>query len=1107
VDSVARWLEEHGLGEYAQVFAESDIDEEVLPELTDADLEKLGVTLGHRKKLVKAIAALPAGESAPSVCGPTSRPLPATSALSAEAERRQLTVMFCDLVGSTELSGKLDPEDLRDVISAFQDACKAAIESYEGYVAKYMGDGVLAYFGYPQAHEDDAERGVRAGLGIIEAMAGLNVGVGREKGTQLAVRVGIATGPVVVGDLIGHGASQESAVVGETPNLAARLQGLADANALVVAADTRRLTAGHFQYRDMGEKTLRGINVPVRVWQVLGESAVKSRFEAIHGRELMPLVGRDEEMALLLRRWKRAKHREGQLALISGEPGIGKSRLTETVREQIADESHVHLRYQCSPYHANSALYPVIAQLARAASFSPNDDADNKITKLEKLLEQSSDDFDQEIPLLASMMSISTEGRYLPLELDAHQQREATLAALVSQLNGLCSRGPVICIFEDVHWVDPTTLELLERLVEQVPSLPVLMLVTFRPEFTAPWMGQAHTTFIALNRMTRDDIQLIAQNVAGRERLPPRILNHIVSKTDGVPLFIEELTSTLLESGVRAKEISGDAMAHHITASLPNTLRDSLMARLDRLGPARQVAQVGAVIGREFSRELIAEVSGLDVEELQSALSLLLQSGLVFSRGHAYLFKHALVRDTAYESLLRSNRQGIHARIAQVLETGQADGAQAEPELIAFHHTEAQQNDRAVYYWNRAGERAVGRAAHAEAINHFSNALKLVSKLPKGVDRARKGVQLRLALADSMRIVDRIDDAFAVLDQAQTMASQNDLKLERAKVHELRGNLFFPLGDTERCLEEHELSRKFARDAGSAEQEARALGGLGDAYYLSGRMITAHDLFDRCVNLCQQHGYTDIEVAYLPMRALTYHYSNDHENAWRDSRNAVKLATKIAQHRAEMTAITTVGWFLYEQGDYAGAKEYFEQGRRLVNRLGARRFEPYNLMFLAEIESREGNRDNAMRLAKESVKLSREVALTFNAPRALAKLALCTEDANARGAVLKEGEQILALGCVSHNYLQFYRDAIEVSLRAGSWDEADRYATLLEQYVQAERFPWADFFIARGHALAAYGRGNHDCATMERLKTLRDRAQHARLGIALPALEAALTSS
>ena len=659
--------------------------------------------------------------AAPATTEPTAREEPEPRDT---AERRQVTVMFSDLVGSTALSARMDPEDLREVISAYQKCVAETVQRFGGFVAKYMGDGVLIYFGYPQAHEDDAERAVRAGLELVAAISGLKTHA------ALQTRVGVATGLVVVGDLIGSGASQEQAIVGETPNLAARLQSIAEPNSVVIAESARRLVGDLFELDDLGSQELKGIAGAVRAWAALRPASVESRFDAMHATGLTELVGREEELELLLRRWSKAKSGEGQVVLLSGEPGIGKSRLTAALLERVAAEPHIRLRNFCSPRHTDSALYPTIGQIERAAGFRHDDTAQAKLDKLDALLAQSSTS-PHDAALLAEMLSLPNDRRYPALELTSPERRQKTLEALVLQVAALARENPVLVIFEDAHWADPTSLELFGRIIDKIPSLRALLIVTYRPEFDPPWIGRPHVTALTLNRLGDREIAAIIDSVTGNKLLSPSIRGEIIERTDGIPLFVEEMTKAVLEAESEGDARKTAAAVPSSGLNVPASLHASLMARLDRLGPAKEVAQIGAAMGREFSHALLTAVVRKSEEELGSALGRLTAAGLLFRQGvppqATYLFKHALVQDAAYGTLLREPRRALHARIAETLESQFAEIAENQPEVLARHFTEAGMSETAIQYWSKAGERALQRSANAEAAAHLTSAIELIA--------------------------------------------------------------------------------------------------------------------------------------------------------------------------------------------------------------------------------------------------------------------------------------------------------------------------------------------------------------------------------------------
>jgi class 3 adenylate cyclase/predicted ATPase len=665
----------------------------------------------------------------------------------AEAERRQLSVLFCDLVGSTALTARLDPEDMGEVIRRYQEHCTEVVSRWDGHVAKYMGDGVLAYFGWPRAHEDDAERAVHAGLDLAQEVGRLTA----TDGTSLGARIGIATGLVMVGDLVGGGAAREQSVVGETPNLAARLQSLAEPGTVVIPAGTRHLVGGLFEYADLGAQDLKGFANPVRVWRVVGETRTESRFEALHGQQLTALVGREHEIGLLADRWERAKEGEGQVVLLSGEPGIGKSRMVRALRERLAGEPHTPLSHYCSPYHTNSALFPVIGLLERAAAFSRDDRPDAKLGKLEALLARGTEALGEAVPLVAALLGIETGERYQAPALSPQRQKQRTLEVLLDQVEGLAAREPVLAIYEDVHWMDPTTLEALGMLTERIRDLRVLVLISFRPEFDPPWTGHAHVMRLSLSRLTRGHGQAMVAAVTGGKALPEEVVDQILAKTDGVPLFVEELTKTVLET--RLLDDAGDH--YELSGPLPSlaipaTLHDSLMARLDRLAPVKEVAQIGAAIGREFGHGLLAAVSRMPDDQLNVALNQLVASELIFRRGTSreatYSFKHALVQEAAYQSLLRTRRQQLHAVIATAIVEKFPEIVENQPEIVARHYTEAKLTADAIHYWVKAGYRAKARFANVEAVSHLNKALQLLMLQPESPERDQQELEIHTAL-------------------------------------------------------------------------------------------------------------------------------------------------------------------------------------------------------------------------------------------------------------------------------------------------------------------------------------------------------------------------
>jgi class 3 adenylate cyclase/tetratricopeptide (TPR) repeat protein len=734
---LAEWLGRHGLGQYAQTFAENNIEYSVLPDLTENDLTKLGVSsLGHRKMLLRAIEELTAARQPADA--PTAPPL----AQHRDAEFRQITVMFCDLVGSTQLSEKLDPEDLQKLIDAYRGECSTAIRRYGGEVARYFGDGVMAFFGWPRAHEDDALRAVHAALEIVS-------GVTKISGPVIpACRVGVCSGPVVVGEIENSASSWSMDAVGETPNIAARLQTLAATNTVLISESTRRLVSATFDLQDLGLKELKGVTEPVHVYRVLATKYAASRFDAAHAGSLTPLVGRSGELNLLLDRWEKVKEGDGQVIQLSGMPGVGKSRLLHELKLHIQEKPHNLLHHQCSPYHSQSAFFPVIEQIEQAAHLTAREADADKFAKLQAYLPRSTDSSIEPLLLIANLLSISTENHRELLEFTPQQIKNRTISTLVDMLLAFSLQRPTLCIFEDAHWLDPSTLELLELIIRRIDRARVLLVVSCRPEFHPAWMAHANISIHSLTRLSNTEVKTMIRDLLRGGNIPQQLVDQIIEKSDGLPLFIEELTNSTLSLSRTRGNLKRTAQLELL--KVPATLSDAFMERLDGVAPSRRLAQIAAVIGREFSYDLLSAVSQIGEDEMQSALSLLEQADIIYRVGISpfirFAFKHVLLRDAIYDSLLRSKRQQIHADIAATLEHDFPELAENQPEVTAYHYQEAGNHQLAIRCWFESGQRALAHSANIEAIANFRKALQLLNALPETPERTKQEIDIQLAL-------------------------------------------------------------------------------------------------------------------------------------------------------------------------------------------------------------------------------------------------------------------------------------------------------------------------------------------------------------------------
>jgi predicted ATPase/class 3 adenylate cyclase len=922
------WLEEIGLAQYAELFASHDIDWEILPDLTERDLEKLGVSLGHRKKLVKAIqtrcgSTHVAGPSAGSRSPPTA---------AQSAERRHLTVLFCDLVGSTSLSAQLDPEELRKILFDFQRRCGDAIRRYDGHIARLMGDGVLAYFGFPSAHEDDAERAVKAALEMVESVPAVAIPIAG----KLEVRIGIASGLVVVGDLIGEGSSREFALVGDAPNLASRLQALAEPSQILVAPRTRLLLGGLFEFSDLGDHNLKGFEQPIRVWRVVAPGSLSSRFEARTSLHLTPLIARQDEVRLLHKQYSKAKRGKGQIVLISGEPGIGKSRLILAMRHRLAGERYGFLQFQCSSYHTSSALHPIIDYLEHAADITRDTPPAVRLSKLEDLVRETTDQTKSIVPSLAALLSIPTGDHYPQCALTPEQLKGQTFGALFALLQASAERQPVVLVFEDVHWADPTSLELLERIRDNVKNWRMLVILLHRPNLTLPWTEQAHVTSLTVNRLDQVQVSSMVQSLTKGKDLPQTAIDQIVAKTDGVPLFVEEITKAVLESVGGGS--SGERSGAQSTPLVPDTLHDSLMARLDLLAPAKTVAQIAAVIGRDFPLDLLKATAPFSESDVQTAIDRLLASGLVFRSGHlsgqSFSFKHALLRDEAYASILHDQRRKLHGRIAEILCRDFPEITNTAPEIVAQHYAEAGRANLAIDHWIRAARQASARSAFVEASTHLQRAIERLVDLSSDTERDDLELQLQLLLGNAFAA----SKGFAATETAVAYKRALELcsvaKSTDQRFAVLNGIIAFHVtrGDFEqsRTLAEELLTRAQQQD----NPMPKLIGhrALGQALFLTGELASAFDHLNASLGLYdeERHGSLTpiVSQTYL---ALASTLLGNIDSGLAFGQDAVRLAEQQRHPHSLCNALAFLAGAHVLCGDSEAAYPVAERAVRLAS--------------------------------------------------------------------------------------------------------------------------------------------------------------------------------
>ncbi|MCP3462644.1 AAA family ATPase [Bradyrhizobium sp. CCGUVB23] len=924
------WLRALGLGQYCDVFAAGDVDLRVLPHLTETDLRELGVSLGHRKIILAAVAESfggPLSAANTDSLHANDKPLPRAPP-ERPPERRLLSVLFCDLVGSTELSRRLDPEDLREVLRSYQDRVAGAVTRYGGYVAKFIGDGVMAYFGWPCAYEDHAERAVRAGLEALAAVQLL-----KPDAIELEARVGVATGLVVVGDLVGSAVREEGAVAGETPNLAARLQASARPSQLVIAEATRRLIADAFVVEDRGEKPLKGFGTGIHVYLVKSEREVESRFHAAHAGELSPFVGRVHEVELLVERWELARAGEGQAILLSGDAGIGKSRLVQAFTEKLGATPNVVLRFQCSPYHTHSTLFPIVQNLGRAADFRPGDSNDQRLDKLEHILAEVGADIRTVAPVYAELLSLDFHDRYDKTDLTPQQRKSLTLQTLVDRFLQRATRTPVLIIVEDAHWIDPTTTELLDALMAPINRAPIMLLVTHRPSWTSEWPSlYGHVLSLSLGPLAKPQIADMVRHIAGATA-SARLIDEIVGRTDGVPLFIEELARSLVERGAGAGEFE---------VRLPATLQGSLMARLDRCQPtAKETAQIASVIGREFSRDLLARVCDFPADDLDAAVAELMAAHLVLRGGpseDALAFRHALIQDTAYQSLLTSRRQRYHAAIARALAEYRRETADTQPELVARHFSEAGLPQLALPFWRRAGERALARSANYEAIDHYGKALAIAERLPDAEGREDAVLETRIALGRAQSAAGHLQQASDTFERAagEARARGSSDALANCAIGFAQARFYYHSIDPSIALLLEALS---AIEGGDSRQRCQILSALGRGFLMKGDFARADIFNSEAIEMARrlEDDRSLCEVLFTPFLGPTALSGTQPADLRNRLSEALAIADRLNDADLRTRILSVQIYYSAEFGDYQGmiaALDTFQsaiEGRQMLH--------------------------------------------------------------------------------------------------------------------------------------------------------------------------------
>ncbi|WP_299637423.1 adenylate/guanylate cyclase domain-containing protein [uncultured Ruegeria sp.] len=962
------WLSRLGLESYASLLEENDVDFETLRHLNDEDLKELGFSLGHRRRLLAAIS-------------PAVKPLKKGTIDNAAPERRLLTVLFVDIVDSVVLSRQLDPEEMRNLVTKYQSAVVSAVLRYQGYVAKFLGDGVLAYFGWPEAHEDEAERAVRSAKDAFVAIREIH----SQDGRQLQARAGAASGEVVIGTIVGDVMNDDAAIIGATPGLADRLQRLARPNEIVVGPLTRQLLGRRFEVEDIGQHELKGFDEPVQAWRVGAETTVETRFEASRFQGSTPLVGRAADLQNIRDAWQKAKAGSGRVVSLTGDPGIGKSRLVEEMRREISGERRFGYRYQCSPHHTNDAFFPLITGMRRAAGIAEQDTAAAQLEKLEIILGLTDIPLVKSVPLIASLLRVETEGRYDYPNLSPVQLRRAIIRCLIDQVLLMSAQHPIIIVIEDIHWADPSTLELLQDMISEAAKAPIMLLLTYRPEFQADWSDCDYFREIVLSRVGRRQSLRILNSVSGGE-VSEEAAAQIVKRADGVPLYIEELTKVFQEAGLS----SGDVV--------PATLHTSLSARLDRLGSAKSIAQIGSVIGREFDHEDIVDLSReVDLDCLQ-ALEKLVDSGLILRRGvpptASYIFKHALVQDAAYSTLLKSRRHELHSAFADLLESKSDSRADETAGIVAHHAFHGEDWPRAFREFRRAGEDAVNRSALREAAGQFRRALDARKKIELDAETARAVIDTKFALRNVLWALGQFAAILEPLDEAEklSLTLQDDVRLGWVSVY--RGASLWQVGRSAESKAAAERGRDIARNSGDRSLEVAADFYLGCTFVTSGELRIAERYFERVVS--NLPGDAALEKYGLPFAPaiiarswLVWSYAErgEFEHSSHHAEQAVALADLQDNPFNRAHIGYDIGYFQIVRGDIAAALETLGNASSIIDTWGLTYLSPFTNGFFGFAEILAGEVEKGLARLEQACHLYDDIGLGLFKSLVFAQLA------------------------------------------------------------------------------------------------------------------------